>query len=77
VEPAVTQFARAVDSGFSCAETFARDPWLDPIRRHQGFIDALARAQVRHDQAARKFRDAGGERLLKLAISSPTDRPPG
>ena len=66
IEPAVTQFARSVDSGFCVPETFARDPWLDSIRDQPGFVDALARAQVRHDQAARKFRDAGGERLLKL-----------
>lgn len=67
IGPAVVQFARAVDSGFCCPEAFTRDPWLDSVRTNRGFVEALARAQVRHDQAARKFREAGGERLLKLS----------
>ncbi len=46
---------------------FERDEWLDPLRRDPRFIAALARARVRHEDAARKFRDAGGERLLPTA----------
>ena len=67
IDSAVTQFARSVDSGFCVPSTFARDPWLDSIRDQPGFVDALARAQVRHDQAARKFEAAGGLRLLKTS----------
>jgi tetratricopeptide (TPR) repeat protein len=66
-DAAVTQFDRAVDMGFLCHATFARDPWLEPLQSSARFVDALARAQRRHGEAARKFRDAGGERLLGLA----------
>jgi hypothetical protein len=65
-EPALAQFDRAVDMGFLNHATFARDPWLEPLRESPRFTDALARARRRHDEAARKFRDAGGERLLGL-----------
>ena len=70
VEAALTQFTRAVDSGFFCAPAFELDSWLDPLRSNPSFGHALARAQVRHAQAAGKFRDAGGERLLGLASPS-------
>ena len=66
-DAALAQFERAVDMGFLCDATFARDPWLEPLRGEARFVDALARARRRHDEAARKFRDAGGERLLGLA----------
>ena len=66
-ESALAQFDRAVDMGFLNHATFARDPWLEPLRESARFTDALARARRRHDEAARKFRDAGGERLLGLA----------
>jgi hypothetical protein len=61
---AVAQFARAVAMGFFCYPTFTTDVWLDPIRGDAGFAAAIARAQARHADTARKFRDAGGERLL-------------
>ena len=64
---AVTQFSRAVDAGYFCAPGFERDSWLAPLRADPVFTAALARAQVRHAQAVRKFREAGGERLLGLA----------
>jgi hypothetical protein len=66
-EAALAQFDRAVDMGFLNPATFARDPWLEPLRESARFTDALARARRRQDEAARKFRDAGGERLLGLA----------
>jgi serine/threonine protein kinase len=66
-EAALAQFDRAVDRGFLCHATFGRDPWLEPLKSSARFVDALARAQRRHGEAARKFRDAGGERLLGLA----------
>jgi TolB-like protein len=66
-EAALTQFDRAVDMGFLVSDWFARDPWLAPIASDPRFRDALARAERRHADAARKFREAGGERLLGLA----------
>ncbi len=66
LDAAAQQFARAVDMGFFCYPTFVRDPWLDPLRSHATFAEALARANLRHGEAARKFRDAGGERLLGM-----------
>jgi serine/threonine protein kinase/tetratricopeptide (TPR) repeat protein len=68
-DAALKQFTRAVDSGFFCAPAFELDSWLDPLRPHPSFGEALARAKVRHADAARKFCDAGGERLLGLASS--------
>ena len=65
-DAAVTHFARAVDTGFFSTPTFETDPWLDPLRDDRRFVEALARAQVRHNDAARKFAEAGGERLLGL-----------
>jgi tetratricopeptide (TPR) repeat protein len=65
-DAALEQFDRAVDMGFLCHETFARDPWLAPLKSSRTFVDALARAERRHAEAARKFREAGGERLLGL-----------
>jgi eukaryotic-like serine/threonine-protein kinase len=66
-DAALAQFDRAVDMGFLCHATFARDPWLEPLQSSPRFVDALARARRRHGEAAQKFCDAGGERLLGLA----------
>jgi serine/threonine-protein kinase len=63
-DEAIAQFSRAVDSGYFCAPGFDHDPWLDPLRSSPPFIAALGRAAARHAEALRKFRDAGGERLL-------------
>jgi tetratricopeptide (TPR) repeat protein len=63
-EQAIEQFSRSVDGGYFCVSTFDRDDWLDPLRDDPRFIGALARARVRHADAQRKFREAGGERLL-------------
>jgi hypothetical protein len=52
--------------GFFCGPSLERERWLDPLRGDSRFIRALARARARCDQARRRFRDAGGERLLGL-----------
>ncbi|MEP6782296.1 MAG: hypothetical protein ABI983_01430 [Acidobacteriota bacterium] len=64
-DEAIVQFSRAVDSGYFCAPGFDHDPWLDPLRASPPFIAALGRAQARHAEALRKFRDAGVERLFR------------
>jgi serine/threonine protein kinase/tetratricopeptide (TPR) repeat protein len=66
-EAALEQLDRAVDMGFCCPAAFERDPWLDSVRSEKRFIGALARAQFRHAEARRKFREAGGARRLGLA----------
>jgi tetratricopeptide (TPR) repeat protein len=66
-DAALAQFDRAVDMGFLVSRWFARDPWLAPLAAEPRFRDALGRAERRHADAARKFREAGGERLLGLA----------
>jgi eukaryotic-like serine/threonine-protein kinase len=76
-EPALAQFDRAVDMGFVPHSWFVRDPWLEPLAAEPRFQNALARADRRQREAARVFREAGGERLLGLAnasASSSTDR---
>ena len=65
-DAALAQFERAVEMGFLVPQWFVRDPWLAPLAAEPRFTAALARAQRRHDEAARKFREAGGERLLGL-----------
>jgi RNA polymerase sigma factor (TIGR02999 family) len=81
IDAALAQFDRAVDMGFVVYSWFARDPWLEPLASEPRFRDALARAERRHREAARMFRDAGGERLLTDATvssaSSSSDRRSG
>jgi hypothetical protein len=66
-EAALEQLDRAVDMSFCCPAAFERDPWLDSVRNEERFVGALARAQSRSADARRKFREAGGARLLGLA----------
>lgn len=70
LDTAVAQFGRAVDMGFWCWSTFASDPWLDPLRSNRTFAEALARAEQRSAEVSRKFRGAGGDRLLGLSRSA-------
>jgi serine/threonine-protein kinase len=66
LDAAIVQFERVVDAGFVCCATFRADPWLEPLRGTARFTEALGRAEHRHREAARIFRDAGGDRLLGL-----------
>jgi serine/threonine protein kinase len=56
----------AVDNGFFCAPTMARDPWLDPIRGLPAFSSIVRRAEARHRDAVVTFLSAEGDRLLGL-----------
>ncbi len=63
-DDALSLFARVVSGGFHCAETFVRDPWLDPLRTSPAFVDLLRRAEMGRAAALESFRRAGGDRLL-------------
>jgi tetratricopeptide (TPR) repeat protein len=63
-EQAMAELTRAVDQGFSCLPAFARDPWLDPLRKSPDFVAALWQAEARHRQAVGSFEEVGGQRLL-------------
>jgi serine/threonine protein kinase/tetratricopeptide (TPR) repeat protein len=65
-EKAIAAFTRVVELGFFCYPTFARDPWLDPLRSDRRFVEALRAAESRHRAAARAFDEHGGPRLLGL-----------
>jgi tetratricopeptide (TPR) repeat protein len=66
---ALAVFARAVEEGFFCYPTMARDPWLDTLRADRAFTKILRRAEVRHRGALAAFVEAGGDRLLALKLS--------
>jgi TolB-like protein/Flp pilus assembly protein TadD len=64
VERAVDAMTRVVDSGFVSHTTFARDPWLDPIRRDGRFAAILEQARQRSARAALLFDGSGGRGVL-------------
>jgi tetratricopeptide (TPR) repeat protein len=70
-EEAVVVLARAIEQGFFCYPAFAADRWLDPLRARAGFLTVLQNARERHQQAARMFAEAGGERLLGVSLRQP------
>jgi hypothetical protein len=56
--------AAVVARGFVCYEAFLRDPWLDGMRSHPGFVHLLKRAEAGAKAAEEAFREAGGEAIL-------------
>ena len=63
-EEALPVLAAVVARGFICYEGFLRDPWLDGLRSHPGFVHILKRAEAGAKAAEEAFRDAGGEAIL-------------
>jgi hypothetical protein len=63
------QFDRAVDMGVY--PWFVRDPWLEPLASAARFRDALARAERRHCDAVRAFRDAEGRAVARPRVTRP------
>ncbi len=47
---------RAADTGFPCYPWYLRDPLLEPLRRHPGFVRLLDRLREGHEQARRHAR---------------------
>ncbi len=66
---ALPLLARAVDEGYFCFSTMARDPWLDALRVEPAFREILHHAEVRHREALAAFLQADGDRLLGLRVS--------
>jgi TolB-like protein len=66
-DTALDLLTRAVDGGFFCYPTFARDPWLDPIRKTSTFTRLLKRARTQHLEATELFSRLDGDRTLGLA----------
>jgi len=67
IDAAIALFERVVAGGCFCFPTFARDPWLEPLRKTPTFARALRQAEVEHQQAASIFRERGGEKLVGVA----------
>ena len=59
---------RAVEEGFFCFSTMARDPWLDTLRADPAFTKILRHAEARHREALAAFLQADGDRLLGLTL---------
>ena len=62
--PAIDLLERAVAGGFFCFPTFARDPWLDSLRKQAAFTKVLRQAEAEHGKAASGFSERGGANLL-------------
>jgi DNA-binding winged helix-turn-helix (wHTH) protein/tetratricopeptide (TPR) repeat protein len=68
-DAAVRLFERVVAGGCYCFPTFARDRWLQPLRKKAAFTKALRQAEAEHEKAAGVFRELGGEKLLGVAAA--------
>jgi len=70
IDAAIGLFERVVAGGCFCFPTFARDPWLESLRKKPPFIRALRQAEIEHQKAASVFRERGGEKLMSRSRSS-------
>jgi len=61
---ALAEIAWVVNRGFNCYRVLLRDPWFDPVRGRPEFANALRRAEAGYRDAARRFADANGHRIL-------------
>ena len=66
---ALALLASAVEEGYFCFSTMARDPWLDTLRADPAFTKILRHAEARHREALAAFLQANGDRLLGLKVS--------
>ena len=65
--PAMELMERVVAGGFHCHPVFARDPWLDPLRRKPAFTKLLGRSAGEHRKAQAAFAKLGGARVLGIS----------
>ena len=64
--PALELMERVVAGGFFCYPTFARDPWLDPLRKKPAFTKVLELASSEHHAAQEAFARLGGAKVLGI-----------
>ena len=64
---ALEMFSRAVNNGFFCYQSFARDPWLDHLRSKPAFSATMRKAAHQHQQAARILSSSAVGTLLGAA----------
>jgi hypothetical protein len=64
--PAMELMERVVAGGFYCHPVFARDPWLDPLRKKPAFTKLLERAAGEHRKAQAAFARLGGAKVLGI-----------
>lgn len=67
--PALEVMARVVEGGYFCYPMFARDPWLDPLRKKPAFTALLERAATQHHAARKTFDRLGGPKVLGMPSS--------
>jgi hypothetical protein len=60
---------RSVDEGYHGYPAMVQDPWLDLLRARPEFSATLALAEAGHREAARVFRETGGEALLGVRVA--------
>jgi DNA-binding winged helix-turn-helix (wHTH) protein len=65
-ERALSELQCVIDGGFSCAETIARDPWLEPLRGTERFETLAQRARTISRAAREAFISVGGPGLIEF-----------
>src|ERR1017187_1579819 len=63
-ERAIATLSKAIDCGFLCASSLARDPWLASLRQAPAFGELAQKAERRRLEIHAAFLDAGGEQVL-------------
>jgi TolB-like protein len=69
LDAATNLFERVVAGGCFCFPTFARDPWIQSLRRKPAFTRALRQAEVEHQKAVSVFRERGGGKLVGVSAA--------
>ena len=64
-ERAIAALGRAIDCGFLCASSPARDPWLAPLSEAPEFGRLEQKAERRRLEIHTAFVDAEGEQVLR------------
>jgi tetratricopeptide (TPR) repeat protein len=65
---AIELLTEAVNLGYFCFPTMARDPWLDALRGNPAFSVVHRAAEMRYRQAADAFRSADGAKILGVLL---------